>query len=110
MRPPAFLDYVNDNPVEEKRYLTLKKDLKSLRDLVLNICLPDCGASYGLSMRALTEVSGSTVIGFEPDEKRVRRGAHILRESEIIGTPRLLAGACLPAATATQSLAAHFPS
>jgi len=80
MNSNSFPNYVEDNPVERSRYVTLTQTLGGLRELLVNRRVLDFGASSGLSMCALIEAGVSRVIGAEPDEERVIRGARILRE------------------------------
>jgi len=76
----SFLDYLQDKPIEQMRYTTLKQTLETFRHLFLNRCVLDFGASYGLSTCALFELGASSVIGVEPDERRVQRGMRIFEE------------------------------
>ncbi|MGI0013995.1 MAG: methyltransferase domain-containing protein [Nitrososphaera sp.] len=76
----ACLSYIQDDPVEQRRYLTLKETLETFRSLILNRRVLDFGASYGLSAFALIELGARTVIGVEPNIERVKRGRNIIRD------------------------------
>jgi len=77
--PTAFLEYVKDDPIEHDRFLALREGLNLLRPYFHNRKVLDFGASYGLSICALTELGANHVIGVEPDPDRVRRGHQIIR-------------------------------
>lgn len=82
MKAGGFPAYMNENPVEQQRYLTLRNTLAEFAALFRGRSVLDYGASYALSTCALLELGAGEVIGVEPDAERVRRGQEILRDLE----------------------------
>lgn len=94
--PHSFLNFLDGEPVERSRYVLLKQTLEDFRDLLVDRCVLDFGASSGLSMCALLEVGASRVVGVEPDDKRVCRGIRILRDLGLSERALLLHSAYAP--------------
>jgi SAM-dependent methyltransferase len=67
-------------PVERGRYETLKSLLGSYRWVLEGKQVLDFGAGYGLSMGVLLELGAASVIGVEPDRRRVEKGVEVFRE------------------------------
>jgi 2-polyprenyl-3-methyl-5-hydroxy-6-metoxy-1,4-benzoquinol methylase len=76
-----FVEFLRDTPIEEQRFMTLKQTLSGFSHVFRGRRVLDFGASYGLSACALLELGASRVIGVEPNEERVRKGARLLEQT-----------------------------
>jgi len=86
----AILPYLQENPIEHQRYLTLKQTLAAFRPVFVNRRVLDFGASSGLSICALIELGAAKVVGIEPEEPRVERGQAILSNTGSADRARIL--------------------
>ena len=51
-----YINYIQSEPVEQQRYLTLKKSLSCISEHIVGKRVLDFGASYALTTCALLEI------------------------------------------------------
>lgn len=84
-----FGDLITDD-IERVRYRTLLASLQPYDSLFQGKRVLDFGASYGLSMAALSSLGASEAVGVEPDLARVARGVELLSSLDLASRSKLI--------------------
>jgi predicted O-methyltransferase YrrM len=75
-----YTDALAFNPVEQRRFETLKAAISPWRTLFAGKSVLDFGASWGLSAVAFIRLGAAAVVGVEPNAERVTRGQRLLAD------------------------------
>jgi SAM-dependent methyltransferase len=80
----AMASFLASNPTDQHRFEVLRNTLHDLSVFVRGRDVLDYGASDGLSMSALIDAGARSVVGVEPDLRRVQRAHELFPELRLL--------------------------